>query len=108
YMLRQQLQAIQEELGEKNPEKAEIEELRRRVAEAELPPEVRKETEREMGRLERLPSAAPDYQVTRTWLDLVLELPWKKAEPQPIDLAHARKVLDEDHFGLEEIKERIL
>jgi ATP-dependent Lon protease len=108
YMLRQQMQAIQEELGEKSPEKAEIDELRRRLVETELPPDVRKEAERELGRLERMPAAAPDFQVTRSYLDLILELPWKKAEPQPIDLAFARKVLDEDHYDLEEIKERIL
>jgi ATP-dependent Lon protease len=108
YMLRQQLQAIQQELGEKNPEKAEVEELRRRLTETELPDEVRKEAERELTRLERMPAAAPDFQVIRTYLDLVLELPWKKPEPKPIDLVHARKVLDEDHFDLEEIKERIL
>jgi ATP-dependent Lon protease len=108
YMLRQQMQAIQQELGEKTPEKAEIDELRRRLVETELPPEVRKEAERELARLERMPAAAPDFQVTRTYLDLLLELPWKKAEPKPIDLAHARQVLDEDHFDLQEIKERIL
>ena len=78
YMLRQQMRAIQEELGEKNPEKAEVEELRRRLTEADLPDEVRKEAERELSRLERLPAAAPDYQVTRTYLDLILELPWQK------------------------------
>jgi ATP-dependent Lon protease len=108
YMLRQQMQAIQDELGEKSPEKAEIDELRRRLTETELPPEVRKEAERELSRLERLPPAAPDYQVIRSYLELVLELPWKKEEPQPIDLVHARKVLDEDHYDLDEIKERIL
>jgi ATP-dependent Lon protease len=108
YMLRQQLQAIQNELGEKSPEKAEVEELRRRLNETDLPAEVRKEAERELGRLERMPAAAPDFQVTRSYLDLLLELPWKKAEPQPIDLAHARQVLDEDHYDLEEVKERIL
>jgi ATP-dependent Lon protease len=108
YMLRQQMQAIQEELGEKNPEKAEVEELRKRLGEAELPAEVRKEAERELGRLERLPPAAPDYQVIRTWLDLVLELPWKKPAPDVIDMGHARAVLDEDHFDLSEVKERIL
>ncbi len=108
YMLRQQMQAIQNELGEKTPEKAEVDELRRRLAETELPPEVRKEAERELNRLERMPAAAPDFQVTRTYLDLLVDLPWKKAEPQPIDLEHARKVLDEDHYDLDEIKERIL
>jgi ATP-dependent Lon protease len=108
YMLRQQMKAIQEELGDKNPEKAEVEELRRRLKEADLPAEVRKEAEHELDRLERLPSAAPDYQVTRTWLELVLELPWHKSTQDVIDLGKARAVLDEDHFDLTEIKERIL
>jgi ATP-dependent Lon protease len=108
YMLRQQLRAIQEELGEKNSEKAEAEALRKQLAEAALPDEVRKETERELGRLERLSPAAPDYQMTRTWLELVLELPWRKTTPDALDLPRARQVLDEDHYGLKEIKERIL
>jgi ATP-dependent Lon protease len=108
FVLRQQLSAIQEELGEKSPEKAEVDELRRRLAEADLPEAVRKEAEREMNRLERLPAAAPDFQVTRTYLELVLELPWKKATEDRIDLEHTRQVLDEDHFGLQEVKERIL
>jgi ATP-dependent Lon protease len=108
YMLRQQLQAIQEELGEKNPEKAEVEELRRRLSEADLPENVHKESERELNRLERLPSAAPDYQVIRTYLDFVLELPWKKTTTDALDLTHARRVLDEDHYGLNDIKDRIL
>ena len=107
-MLRQQMQAIQDELGEKNPEKAEVEELRRRLTEADLPDEVRKEAERELTRLERLPAAAPDFQVTRTYLELVLELPWQKSTEDVIDLTKARQVLDEDHYDLEEVKERIL
>jgi ATP-dependent Lon protease len=108
YMLRQQMQAIQEELGEKNPEKAEVEELRRRLNEADLPDNVRKEAERELNRLERLPPIAPDYQVIRTYLDFILELPWKKTTTDVIDLAHARQVLDEDHYDLKDIKDRIL
>jgi ATP-dependent Lon protease len=108
YLLRQQLRAIQEELGEKNPEKAEVEALRKQFAEADLPDEVRKETERELTRLERLPSAAPDYQMTRTHLELILELPWRKSTPDVLDLPRARQVLDEDHYGLQRIKERIL
>jgi ATP-dependent Lon protease len=108
YMLRQQMQAIQQELGETSPEKAEVDELRRRLAEADLPPDARKEAERELTRLERLPPAAPDHQVIRSYLELLLELPWKKATVDVIDLAHTRAVLDEDHFGLEEVKERIL
>jgi ATP-dependent Lon protease len=108
YMLRQQMRAIQEELGEKSPEKAEVELLRERLAKADLPDEVRKEADRELGRLERLPPIAPDHQVARTYLELILELPWRKSTPEEIDLAKTRQVLDEDHYGLEEIKERIL
>jgi ATP-dependent Lon protease len=108
YLLRQQLRAIQEELGEKNPEKAEVEVLRQRLQEADLPDEIRKEAERELSRLERLPSAAPDYQLTRTYLELVLELPWRKTTPDVLDLSRARQVLDEDHYDLQDIKERIL
>ncbi|MFO0926907.1 MAG: endopeptidase La [Gemmataceae bacterium] len=108
FMLRQQMQAIQQELGEKNPEKAEVDELRRRLAEADLPDEVRKEADRELNRLERLPPAAPDHQVIRSYLELMLELPWKKATVDVIDLHHTRAVLDEDHYGLEPVKERIL
>lgn len=108
YLLRQQLQAIQKELGEDNPEKAEAAELRERFSKAELPDDVRKEAERELRKLERLPSAAPDFQVTRTYLEFLLELPWKKSTEQAIDLVHTRAVLDEDHYGLEDIKNRIL
>jgi ATP-dependent Lon protease len=108
YFLRQQMRAIQDELGETNPEKAEVAELRRRLGEADLPDEVRKEAERDLSRLERMPPAAPDYQMTRSYLELVIELPWKKSTVDSIDLAKARQVLDEDHYDLEEIKERIL
>jgi len=108
FMLRQQMQAIQDELGEKNPEKAEVEDLRRRLDESDLPPEARKEADRELKRLERLPPAAPDHQVIRSYLELVLELPWKKSTEDRIDLQAARQVLDEDHFDLSDVKERIL
>jgi ATP-dependent Lon protease len=108
YMLRQQLHAIQEELGEKDPEKSEARELRKRFDEADLPEEVRKEAERELRRLERLPAAAPDSQVTRAYLELILELPWRKGTEEAIDLARARQVLDEDHYGLDDVKERVL
>jgi ATP-dependent Lon protease len=108
YMLRQQMRAIQEELGEKNPEQAEIEVLRQRLAEADLPDDVRKEAERELSRLERMPPAAPDYQLTRTYLELVVELPWKKRTTDILDLAQARRILDEDHYDLREVKDRIL
>jgi len=108
YLLRQQMRAIQEELGETTPEKSEVAELRRRLAEVDLPEIVRKEADRELGRLERMPPAAPDFQVTRTYLELILELPWKKSGDSNIDLPAAREVLDADHYGLERIKERIL
>ncbi|HBI44361.1 MAG TPA: endopeptidase La [Planctomycetales bacterium] len=108
HMLRQQMRAIQDELGEKSPEKAEVDELRTRLTEADLPDEVRKEAERELTRLERMPAAAPDFQVTRTYLELVLELPWKKSTEDILDLKKARQILDEDHFDLAEVKERIL
>jgi ATP-dependent Lon protease len=108
YVLRQQMRAIQEELGEKNPEKAEVETLRQRLKEADLPDDVRKEAERELGRLERTPSAAPDFQIARTYLELVLELPWRKSTTDVLDLPRARQVLDEDHYNLKDIKDRIL
>ena len=108
YMLRQQLRAIQQELGEKDSDKAEVEMLRERFKKAELPEEAKKEVERELGRLERLPAGAPDYHVTRTYLEFVLDLPWNTSTEDNLDIAHAREVLDKDHFGLKEVKERIL
>jgi ATP-dependent Lon protease len=108
YMLRQQMRAIQEELGERNPEKAEVDDLRKKLDEADLPEEVRKEADRELNRLERLSPQAPDHQVTRTYLELISELPWKKATPDVLDLPRARQVLDEDHYDLADVKERIL
>jgi ATP-dependent Lon protease len=108
YLLRQQLRAIQKELNGENPEASEVALLRERLAKLDLPEEVRKETERELARLERLPSAAPDYHVTRTYLDILLELPWKVATEDVLDIASARQILDEDHYDLREVKERIL
>ncbi len=108
HILRQQLRAIQEELGETNPEDQEVAELRRRLDEAELPELVRQEAERELNRMQRLSASSPDYQVIRSYLDLILELPWTRETEDILDLGHARRVLDEDHYGLEKIKERIL
>ena len=109
YVLRQQMRAIQKELGEdETGEMAEAQLLRERLEKADLPDEVRAEAERELKRLERLPQAAPDYHVIRTYLDFVLELPWRKSSEDKLDLAEARRILDEDHFGLEDVKERIL
>lgn len=108
YLLRQQMRAIQDELGEKSPEKADSDALRERVEAADLPDDVRKEAMRELDRLERLPAQAPDYQVTRTYLELVVELPWKKSSEDVLDLERTKSILDEDHYGLDDIKDRIL
>src|SRR6476469_7546924 len=103
------MKAIQKELGEDDTgEKAEAAQLRERLEEADLPDEVRKEAERELRRMEQLPPSAPDYHVIRTYLEYVLELPWNKSSEEKLDLNEARKILDEDHYGLEDIKERIL
>ena len=108
YLLRQQMRAIQQELGSKNPEEAELDLLRERLQQADLPDEIRKEADREVSRLERLPAGAPDYSVTRTYLELLIELPWKVSVEGVLDISRARQVLDEDHYDLKEIKERIL
>ena len=108
YLLRQQMRAIQQELGSKNSEEAEVELIRERLQQADLPDEIRKEAEREVSRLERLPAGAPDHSVTRTYLELLLELPWKMSLEGVLDISKARQVLDEDHYDLKEIKERIL
>ncbi len=108
YVLRRQMKAIQQELGEEDPSKAETEELRARLEKADLPAEARKEAEREFKRFERLPDQSPERHVLRTWLDLVLELPWTQGTEDNLDIARARQVLNEDHYGLEDVKERIL
>jgi ATP-dependent Lon protease len=108
YYLRQQLKAIQEELGEGDAEQAELNELRERVAEKTLPEEVQKAVERELSRLEKLPSAAAEYGVIRTYIDWILTLPWEETTEDNLDLERAREILDEDHYDLEKVKERIL
>jgi ATP-dependent Lon protease len=108
YFLRQQLKAIQEELGESDPEQAEIKELRDRADEVSLPEDARKAVERELARLEKLPSAAAEYGVIRTYLEWIVSLPWDKESEDSIDLVQARKDLDDDHYDLDKVKERIL
>ena len=108
YLLRQQKRAIEQELGEKNPEQAEVEQLRERLAKADLPDDIRKEAERELGRMEKLPSAQPEFSVIRTWLEYVIELPWQKRSEDVLDLTRAREILDEDHFGITKVKDRII
>ncbi len=107
YYLREQLKAIQKELGIAD-EQSEIAELEERLKKKALPEEVRKVAERELRRLQRVPSASPEYHVIRTYLEWILELPWLESSEDNMDLANARKVLDEDHYDLEKVKERIL
>jgi ATP-dependent Lon protease len=108
YMLRQQMRAIQQELGEGSSDQADTDLLREQLAKAGLPEDVHKEAEREMARLEKIPSASPEHHVIRSYIDLILELPWNAATDDNLEIANARKILDEDHFGLKEVKERIL
>jgi ATP-dependent Lon protease len=108
YYLRQQLKAIQQELGEGDPEQAEMNELREQLESAKLPDDVRKGAERELGRLEKLPPAAAEYGVIRTYLEWILTLPWQVYTDDNLDLDHARAVLDADHFDLEKVKDRII
>ncbi len=108
FILRQQLKAIQEELGEFDESAAEANELREQLAAIELPEEVRKQADRELGRLENLPPAAAEHGVIRSYLEWIASLPWDKATADDLELDHAREVLDEDHYGLTQVKERIL
>ncbi|MBO9318360.1 MAG: endopeptidase La, partial [Chloroflexus sp.] len=108
FYLRQQLRAIQKELGEDSSEAAELDDLRQKLAAADLPEVARKEADRELNRLARINASSPEYQMVRTYLEWLAELPWNKYTGQPIDIAFARKVLDEDHHGLQKVKERIL
>ena len=108
YFLRQQMKAIQDELGEADEQQAEINELRERIEQAGLPEEAKKAADRELSRLEKLPPVAAEYGVIRTYLEWLVDLPWSKETEDNLDIAHAREVLDEDHYDLEEVKDRIL
>jgi ATP-dependent Lon protease len=108
FVLRQQLKAIQEELGERDPAEAEVEDLREQLEARELPEDVAKQAERELSRLEKLPQAAAEHGVIRTYLEWILSLPWDKATEDNLDLKHAREVLDDDHYDIERVKDRIL
>jgi len=108
YFLRQQLKAIQEELGEGDEQQAELAELREQIEAKNLPEDVRKATDRELSRLEKLPSAAAEYGVIRTYLDWIISLPWNETSEDNLDLDHARGILDEDHYDLDKVKDRII
>ncbi len=107
YYLREQMKAIQEELGE-GDEQAEVNELRGRIEEAQLPENAQKVADRELSRLERLPPAAAEHGVIRTYLEWLIELPWTQSSKDKLNIKHARKVLDADHYDLELVKDRIL
>ena len=108
YFLREQLKAIQKELGEQDEQQIEADELRQKIEAAGMPEEAYKEAKRELDRLVKLPTAAAEYGVIRTYLDWLTSVPWSKITPDNLDIPHARAVLDEDHYGLKDIKERIL
>jgi ATP-dependent Lon protease len=108
YFLREQLKAIQKELGEGDEQAVEVEEFRKKIDKANMPEEPEKMARRELERLSRLPTAAAEYGVIRTYLDWLVSLPWGIVTPDNLDIAHARDVLDQDHYGLHDVKERIL
>jgi ATP-dependent Lon protease len=108
FFLREQMKAIQKELGEADERTAEVAELREKLEAAAPPPEALKEAERELGRLERLPPGSAEHSVIRTYLDWIVDLPWNVATPDNLDIARAQEILDEDHYDLSKIKQRIL
>jgi ATP-dependent Lon protease len=108
YFLREQMKAIQKELGEEDQQTVEIEEYRTKIAEAGMTEEAEKEALRELSRMEKMPPQAAEYSVIKTYLDWLTDMPWQVATEDQLDIANARQVLDEDHYDLEDIKERIL
>jgi len=108
YILREQLKAIQRELGEDDPQQAEINELREKVEQAGMPEEIKTRAIKEVDRMSRIPSASPEVGVIRTYVDWLISLPWNVATDDQLDIRQAAEILDEDHYGLEKIKERIL
>ena len=108
YFLREQLKAIQRELGELDSELGELGELRDRIVKAGLPPEAQREADREIARLERIPSASPESSVIRTYLELIVSLPWNTSTGGEVDVTKAREILDADHYDLDKVKRRIV
>src|SRR6202166_2050982 len=107
HILREQLRQIQKELGDDDVKSAEIKELAEKIEKAGMPKEAEEQARRELKRLERMPEAAAEYGMTRTYLEWLIELPWSKFDPERIDITEARRILDEDHYGLEKVKRRI-
>ena len=108
HILREQLRAIQKELGEGDEKSGEIAGLREGVEKAGMPKEAEEQAKKELKRLERMPDASPEYGMIRSYLDWLIDLPWSKLDPDTIDVAEARRILDEDHYGLPKVKRRIL
>lgn len=108
YYLREQIKALQRELGETDERTAEIEELRQKISDACMPEEAEKEALRELDRLSHMPPAAPEYTVARTYIDWLISLPWNVYTEDNLDIRQVRRILDEDHYGLEKVKDRIL
>ena len=108
FFLRQQLQAIRKELGEGDDDKVEVKELKDKVAEKQLPPQAQKVVEKELTRLERIPPSSPEYSVSRNYIDWILDLPWLESTTDTLDLNQAEDDLNQDHYGLQKIKKRIL
>jgi ATP-dependent Lon protease len=108
YFLREQLKAIQKELGEHDEQAVEVEEFRKKIEVANMPEEAKTQSKRELDRLSRLPTAAAEYGVIRTYLDWLVSLPWSETTVDHLDISQARNILDADHFGLNDVKQRIL
>jgi ATP-dependent Lon protease len=107
-VLRERLRQIQKELGETDTSSAELDELKQAIKDAGMPAEAADQAERELKRLERMPDSSAEYSMTRTYLDWLLAMPWSKVDPETVDIEQARKILDQDHYGLEKVKRRIL
>jgi ATP-dependent Lon protease len=107
-VLRERLRQIQKELGDTDSSSAELEELQQAVKDAGMPPEIAEQAERELKRLQRMPDGAAEYSMTRNYLDWLIAMPWSKVDPETVDIESARAILDQDHYGLEKVKRRIL
>jgi ATP-dependent Lon protease len=107
-VLRERLRQIQKELGETDSSSAELEELKQAIKDAGMPAEIAEQAERELKRLERMPDSSAEYSMARTYLDWLLAMPWSKVDPETVDIEQARAILDQDHYGLEKVKRRIL